>query len=98
MRLTVPAPAKVNLFLHVTGRRADGYHTLESLFAPIDLADTLTLAMRGDGTIRRTAALPDIAEADDLAFRAARALQAASGTPLGVDYAIDKRIPAGAGL
>ena len=97
-RLVVPAPAKVNLFLHVTGRRADGYHTLESLFAPIDLADTIELARREDGCVARRASVAGIPEAEDLALRAAHALRAASGTSLGVDYAIHKRIPLGAGL
>jgi 4-diphosphocytidyl-2-C-methyl-D-erythritol kinase len=97
-RLVLPAPAKVNLFLHVTGRRADGYHTLESLFAPIDIADTVELERRDDGQVLRTRSVAGVSEADDLAGRAARALQAASGTSLGVDYAIDKRIALGAGL
>ena len=97
-RLVLPAPAKVNLFLHVTGRRADGYHTLESLFAPIDIADTIELELREDGRILRKTPVVGVDQADDLASRAARALQAASGTSLGVDYAIDKRIPLGAGL
>jgi 4-diphosphocytidyl-2-C-methyl-D-erythritol kinase len=97
-RLVVPAPAKVNLFLHVTGRRADGYHTLESLFALIDLADTLTVARRTDGRVQRIGDVSGVATAEDLAWRAASALKQASGTSFGVDYALDKRIPLGAGL
>ena len=73
--LVVPAPAKVNLFLHVTGRRADGYHTLESLFALIDLADTVTLERRDDGAIVRPGAVAGVPADADLAVRAARALQ-----------------------
>ena len=96
--LVVCAPAKVNLFLHVTGRRDDGYHTLESLVAPLDLADTITLARRDDGVVRRTRELAEVRADEDLAARAARALQAATATRCGVDYAIDKRIPLGAGL
>lgn len=96
--LVVPAPAKVNLFLHVTGRRADGYHTLESLFALIDLADTVTLSRRDDGAVVRPGTVAGVAEDDDLAVRAARALKAATATPFGVTIALDKRIPMGAGL
>ena len=96
--LVVPAPAKVNLFLHVTGRRADGYHTLESLFALIDLADTVTLARRDDGAIVRPGSVAGVAEEDDLAVRAARALKQATSTSFGVTIALDKRIPLGAGL
>lgn len=96
--LVVPAPAKVNLFLHVTGRRADGYHTLESLFALIDLADTVTLTPRDDGAIARDRDLSGIPEGDDLALRAANALRQASGSKLGVTIGIDKRIPLGGGL
>lgn len=96
--LVVPAPAKVNLFLHVTGRRADGYHLLESLFALVDLADTVTLTLREDGAIVRTRALPGVPEADDLALRAARALKDATGTRMGVAIGVEKRIPQGGGL
>ena len=96
--LVVAAPAKVNLFLHVTGRRADGYHTLESLFALVDFADTLALSLRDDGAIRRTNDVPDVPPDTDLALRAAHALQAATGTPHGVDIEVGKRIPQGAGL
>lgn len=98
MRLVVPAPAKVNLFLHVTGRRDDGYHTLESLFALVDLADTLTLQTREDGAIVRTNDVPGVAADDDLAIRAARALKEAAGTRRGAEIRIDKAIPMGAGL
>jgi len=98
MRLTVPAPAKVNLFLHVTGRRADGYHLLESLMAPIDLADTLVLERRDDGIVRRTHEVDGVGADEDLAGRAAHALRQASGTPRGVDYTLHKRIPLGSGL
>jgi 4-diphosphocytidyl-2-C-methyl-D-erythritol kinase len=98
LRLVVPAPAKVNLFLHVTGRRSDGYHTIESLFAPLDLADTLVVTRRGDGAILRTHDIDGVTAKEDLAARAARALQQASGTGYGVDYAIEKHVPIGAGL
>src|SRR5450432_35321 len=97
-KLIVPAPAKINLFLHVTGRRADGYHTLESLIALIDLADTLSLSRRDDGVIRRERDVPGVPEDADLAVRAARALQAASGVRFGVDLVLVKRIPLGSGL
>jgi 4-diphosphocytidyl-2-C-methyl-D-erythritol kinase len=93
----VAAPAKLNYFLHVTGRRADGYHLLQSLFVLIDWCDTLHFERRDDGRIARhdlTARLPD----DDLCLRAARALQTESGTPLGADISIDKQLPWGAGM
>jgi 4-diphosphocytidyl-2-C-methyl-D-erythritol kinase len=93
----LPAPAKLNLFLHVIGRRADGYHLLQSAFVLIDWCDRLHVERRDDGLLRRHdlgAALP----ADDLCLRAARALQQASGTTLGADISIGKRLPWGAGL
>jgi 4-diphosphocytidyl-2-C-methyl-D-erythritol kinase len=93
----VPAPAKINAFLHVVGRRPDGYHLLQSLFVLIDWADTLHFERRTDGALQRHdlgAALP----ADDLSLRAARALQAASGCTAGADIHLDKRVPWGAGL
>lgn len=96
--LTLPAPAKLNLFLHVTGRRADGYHLLESVFVPIDLADTVTLTRRDDGVVRLLEPPPGLDEATELCCRAARALRAATGRALGVDIRVDKRIPQGAGL
>lgn len=96
--LVVPAPAKLNLFLHVTGRRADGYHTLESLFVALDFGDTVRLSRRDDGAIHRTRDVAGVAAEADLAVRAARALQQEAGTGQGVDIAIDKRIPLGGGL
>ena len=96
--IEVAAPAKVNLFLHVTGRRADGYHLLETLFVAIDLADTIALAVRADGAIRRTTELPGVAPDDDLAVRAARALQDATRARSGADIGVTKRIPLGGGL
>ena len=93
----VPAPAKLNLFLHVIGRRPDGYHLLQSLFVLIDWCDTLHFETRSDGALARhdlSAELP----ADDLCLRAARALQAASGTSAGADISIDKQVPWGAGM
>jgi 4-diphosphocytidyl-2-C-methyl-D-erythritol kinase len=92
------APAKVNLFLHVLGRKPDGYHLLESVFALVDLADTLTVRVRDDGRLVRDRDTPGVPESDDLAMRAARRLQAQTGTPLGASIAVDKRIPTGAGL
>ena len=93
----VPAPAKLNLFLHVVGRRADGYHLIDSLMLPIDWCDTLHFERRDDGRLARHD-LGDPLPADDLCLRAARALQQASGTPLGADISIEKRLPSGAGL
>lgn len=95
--LDVAAPAKLNLFLHVVGRRADGYHLLQSVFVLIDWCDTLHFERRADGRLARHdlgAALPD----DDLCLRAARLLQAESGTRLGADISIDKHVPWGAGM
>ena len=93
-----PAPAKLNLFLHVTGRRADGYHTLQTVFRFVDYGDELGFRLRGDGGIHRLAPIAGVAEAQDLTLRAARLLQSASGCRLGVDIAIDKRLPVGGGL
>jgi 4-diphosphocytidyl-2-C-methyl-D-erythritol kinase len=96
--LTVPAPAKLNLFLHVTGRRADGYHLLETLLVLIDVGDTITLARRDDGAIVRTTELAGVAPEGDLTIRAATALQRETGCSLGADVAVTKRIPMGGGL
>ncbi len=93
----VPAPAKLNLFLHVTGRRDDGYHLLQSVFMLIDWYDTLHFELRRDGQIARED-LGTPLPADDLSVRAARALQQASGTALGAQIAVLKRIPAQAGM
>lgn len=98
-----PAPAKLNLFLHVTGRRPDGYHLLQSVFQLIDFGDTLHFELRDDDVICRTTALEGVPQESDLIIRAARLLQAhaaqASGKALpGVDIAIDKRLPMGGGL
>ena len=97
----VPAPAKLNLFLHVTGRRPDGYHLIQSVFMLIDWCDTLHFELRCDGQIARTdigSAKADHLPANDLTVRAARALQQACGTTLGVQISLDKRIPAQAGM
>ena len=96
--LTIPAPAKLNLFLHVTGRRADGRHLLETLFVALDFGDTITLSLRDDDEVRRVRGLEDIAAGDDLAVRAALALRQASGFRAGIDIAVTKRIPVGGGL
>ena len=96
--LSVPAPAKLNLFLHVTGRRGDGYHLLESLMVLIDLFDSLRLTRRDDGAVLRNGEIEGISEESDLALRAAKLLQQHAPTPFGVTIALDKRIPIGAGL
>lgn len=95
--LGLPAPAKLNLFLHVIGRRADGYHELQSLMVPIGLADTLDFASRDDGVIARNGELTGPIE-QDLCVRAAVALQQQSGTSLGVEITVEKQIPAGSGM
>lgn len=93
-----PAPAKLNLFLHINGRRADGYHELQTVFQFLDHGDSLFFTLREDGAIRRPDGPDGVAEDADLTVRAARALQAASGGRLGADIRIDKRLPMGAGL
>ena len=97
-RLVVPAPAKLNLFLHVTGRRPDGYHELESLMVLLDFGDTLTLETRDDGRIELTHPTPGVAPEQDLTHRAATLLQRETGTKQGVTLAIDKHTPMGAGM
>lgn len=93
-----PAPAKLNLFLHVVGRRRDGYHLLQSVFTLIDLHDRLRFAVRGDGVVRRMNDVPGVAADQDLVVRAALLLKEASGTALGADLEVDKHIPIGGGL
>lgn len=95
--LGLPAPAKLNLFLHVTGRRADGYHELQSVFVPLSLADVLDFELTDDGRIERSGDLVGPLEGD-LVLRAAQALRAASGTALGAAIHVEKLIPAGSGL
>lgn len=97
------APAKLNLFLHVTGRRADGFHDLQTMFQLVDLCDELTISTRADGRIVRVPPpsdplLASLSDEDDLTVRAARLLQQASGTAQGASIHVDKRIPAGGGL
>lgn len=97
----VPAPAKLNLFLHITGRRPDGYHLIQSVFMLIDWCDTLHFELRRDGIITRAdigLANTEVLPADDLCMRAAKALQQASGSRLGVHISLDKRIPSQAGM
>ena len=93
-----PAPAKLNLFLHVVGRRPDGYHLLQSAFALIDAADRLRFAVRADGELLRVNDLPGVAAEADLVVRAARLLMAETGTALGADIEVDKRLPLGGGM
>ena len=92
------APAKINVFLHITGQRADGYHTLQSAFQLLDFYDTLSLRPTNDGLICLLNTIENVAEQDDLCVRAAKALQQATGCPKGVTIKINKRIPMGGGL
>ena len=93
-----PAPAKLNLFLHVTGRRADGYHDLQTIFQLIDLSDDIHIEVRSDGKIERLAGPEEVPPEADLVVRAARALQAATGSRRGAGLRVTKRIPLGGGL
>jgi 4-diphosphocytidyl-2-C-methyl-D-erythritol kinase len=93
-----PAPAKLNLFLHVVGRRADGYHLLQTVFRLIDRADTLRFEPRDDQRIVPASPLPGVAPEADLTVRAANALRAASGVRRGVTIHLDKQLPLGGGL
>ncbi len=96
--ISCPAPAKLNLFLHVVGRRPDGFHLLQTLFRFIDLHDTLHFTLREDGAVHRSNAVEGVAEDQDLCVRAARLLRDETGCKLGVDIAVEKRIPMGGGL
>lgn len=96
--LTLPAPAKINLFLNVTGRRADGYHTLETLFVPIAQADFITFTERSDGAIVREGGAAGVAPEDDLAVRAARLLRDNGAAGRGVTLTVRKNLPPGGGL
>ena len=93
-----PAPAKLNLFLHIVGRRADGYHLLQTVFQFLDYGDVLRFDSLPDGVVRRTGGPVQVPEADDLCVRAARRLQQAAGLREGVRIHLDKRLPMGGGL
>ncbi|WP_341313307.1 4-(cytidine 5'-diphospho)-2-C-methyl-D-erythritol kinase [Paraburkholderia sp. IMGN_8] len=92
------APAKLNLFLHITGRRPDGYHTLQTVFQLLDWGDTLHFTRRNDGLVTRSTEIADVPPEHDLTVRAATLLKAHTGSPEGVDIEIEKRLPMGAGL
>lgn len=92
------APAKLNLFLHITGRRPDGYHTLQTVFQLLDWGDTLHFTRRDDGLITRSTEIADVPPEHDLTVRAATLLKTHTGSPEGVDIEIEKRLPMGAGL
>jgi 4-diphosphocytidyl-2-C-methyl-D-erythritol kinase len=93
-----PAPAKLNLFLHVTGRREDGYHLLQTVFQLLDYGDELEFEITRDGVITRCYELPGVSEDADLVIRAARLLQQQSASQYGANITLHKRIPAGGGL
>jgi len=96
--LTLPAPAKLNLMLHITGRRADGYHELQTLFQFLDYGDELSFRLREDGQIRLLTELPGVDHNSNLIVRAARMLQRESGCTLGADIQLTKRLPMGGGI
>ena len=94
----IPAPAKLNLFLHITGVRGDGYHNLQTVFQLLDYFDEVTLQRRHDGIINRTCGLADLDPEDDLIVKAAKALQKYTGTHWGADLGVIKRLPVGGGI
>ncbi|HZV60890.1 MAG TPA: 4-(cytidine 5'-diphospho)-2-C-methyl-D-erythritol kinase [Methylophilaceae bacterium] len=93
-----PAPAKINLFLHVVGQRADGYHLLQTVFRFLDYYDTVHIRPRTDGIIRRVMNIPNVPEDQDLCVRAARLIKQYTDSPLGADIVLEKKIPMGGGL
>ena len=93
-----PAPAKINLFLHVVGRRADGYHLLQTVFRFLDFGDSLRFSPRADGAVRLVTPLPGVPQERDLTVRAALSLQGAGAVQQGVDITLEKRLPLGGGL
>ncbi|RTL29306.1 MAG: 4-(cytidine 5'-diphospho)-2-C-methyl-D-erythritol kinase [Rhodocyclaceae bacterium] len=96
--IRVAAPAKINLFLHIVGRRPDGYHLLQTAFRMLDWGDEITLRRRDDGAILRTTDIPGVPAESDLVVKAARALQAATGSTFGAEIGVRKQIPMGGGL
>jgi len=96
--LTVSAPAKLNLFLHITGQREEGYHLLQTVFQFLDYADSISLSLREDGLINRTSELAGVPAEDDLVVKAAKSLQQHCDSQLGVDISVDKILPMGGGL
>ena len=92
------APAKINLFLHITGQRADGYHLLQTVFCLLDLYDTIKLKPTKDGVIKRVNDVDGVLAEQDLCVRAAKLLQQHTKCPLGVDILVEKHIPIGGGL
>ena len=98
MASTWPAPAKLNLFLHITGRREDGYHLLQTVYQFLNYGDELTFSIRDDGRIERTSSLLGVTAEEDLVVRSARLLKEASGCRLGADIRVDKCLPMGGGL
>lgn len=97
-QLILPAPAKLNLMLHILGRRPDGYHELQTLFQFLDHGDELGFSLREDGEIHLRTEVPGVPHDSNLIVRAARSLQQASGTRLGADIWLDKRLPMGGGI
>ena len=95
---TFPAPAKLNLFLHVVGRRQDGYHLLQTVFRFLDFSDQLSFAVRPDGIVRLHNPIAGVPEEKDLCVRAAKLLQQKTATTQGVDIFMQKQIPMGGGL
>ncbi|MEC5385844.1 4-(cytidine 5'-diphospho)-2-C-methyl-D-erythritol kinase [Uliginosibacterium sp. H3] len=96
--IACPAPAKINLFLHVTGRRSDGYHTLQTAFLMLDHGDVLHFRVRADGAIHRVNDVPGVPPEQDLVIRAALLLKEKTGCSRGADIRVDKRLPMGGGL
>ena len=96
--LVCPAPAKLNLFLHVVGRREDGYHLLQTVFRFLDFSDQLHFSLQEDGVVKLHTPTPGVPEESDLCIRAAKLLQQESGTSLGVEIFLEKHIPMGGGL
>ena len=93
-----PSPAKLNLFLHIIGRRTDGYHLLQTVFQFIELTDKINFTILESGTIKRSSYAPFIDENDDLVIKAAKKIKEISGSRLGVDISVEKNIPIGGGL
>lgn len=96
--ITISAPAKLNLFLHITGRRQDGYHLLQTIFQFLDYSDSIRLSVRDDAAINRLSELEGVPAADDLVVKAAKLLQQHCGSRLGADISVDKILPMGGGL